>query len=64
MTTPTTDVRGPAPGNASSSALLKGPNEAAPQVIAKGMNLDGLRTPNNHFPTLNIPSANPSDKAT
>jgi hypothetical protein len=43
--------------------LLKGPNEAAPQVIAKGMNLDGRTTPNNHFPRLNMPSANPSDKA-
>jgi hypothetical protein len=57
------EAPGPDRGNASSSALLNGPNEAAPQVIAKGMNLDDRWTPNNHFPTLNIPSANPSDRA-
>jgi len=67
VTTPTTTLtmEAPelAPGNASSSALLKGPKEAAPQISAKGMNLDDCTTPNNHFPTLNIPSANPSERA-
>jgi len=53
----------PAPENASNSALLKGPKEAAPQISAKGMNLDDRAAPNNHFPTLNIPRANPSDRA-
>jgi len=59
----TRDVAGPSLGNANSSALLKGPKEAAPQANAKGMNLGDRATPNNHFPTLNMPSANPSDKA-
>jgi len=63
MTGPAKEMTGPSGGNASKTALLKGPNEAAPQVSAKGMNLDGRTTPNNHFPTLNIPSANPSERA-
>jgi len=63
MTAPTRETPGPPLGNANNSALLKDPKEAAPQVNAKGMNLDDRATPNNHFPTLNIPSANPSDRA-
>src|SRR6266704_6776073 len=63
MTMPTKYLPGSAPGNASSSALLTGPKDAAPQVNAKGMNLEGRAPSNSHFPTLSIASANPSDKA-
>jgi hypothetical protein len=59
----TREATGPSLGNANNAALLKGPNEAAPQVNANGKNLDDRTTPNSHLPTLNIHSANPSDRA-
>jgi hypothetical protein len=59
----TRETSAPSLGSANNNALLKGPNEAAPQVNANGKNLDDRKMPNNHLPTLNIHSANPSDRA-